>query len=189
MSSASAAPVVDQSNWEAANGYYGPTSDFSSTTREVQTFTAGLSGLLTGLDAAVARDTASLSAIRILSTTAGLPATVLGTLALSISQGPGDFFVDLTSLGVQVVANTTYAYEFQGSGSLEWMATGSYAGGANLYQSGNAGAWTDSGNDARFRTHVDAGAGSVTVNPVPLPPTLALVVLGLGLMGPSLRRR
>lgn len=189
-----AAPVVDQS-------FVGPfTSDaqFGSQYR-AQTFTVGVSGLLTRFDVYLNpfNDGSGSAGFQIWNTTGGSPAAIPGVALASASiafSGPDGWFgADVAAAGLEVMAgdvlalvqvanSNTGAAGFWRSGV---SANATYAGGQAFTTSvfDPSGAWIGSTDQDRgFRVYVDPDAAAV-----PTPPTVALV--GLGLAGLAALRR
>lgn len=171
------ADTIDQSSTGGTtpNGIICP---FFSTCGFAQTFTAGLTGQLTGvrIDARLNSGNFLLS---INSVSGGVPtSTVLDSVPLSAFT---TFPLTQTILlsGIQITAGTQYAIVILGTGSgsgvgLEWLGSGPnpYLGGSG-FSGGGANPWTPL-PDFNFQTEVNPRA--VTV---PEPASLLLLATGL----------
>jgi len=168
---ARATPMLDQEKSPpfsnaAGNGFY-----------RAQTFTVGISGLLTGFE--VYMNGNGTSDFEIWSAPGGVPEAVPGTALASamVSFSGTDFFgADISSFGFNVTAGDVLALvQISGSstGSGYWYNSepGDYAGGAGYlsFVSGPGGGWYAPVElDFGFRTYVDPGV-------VPEPASLVLV--------------
>lgn len=151
-----------------------------------QTFTVGLSGLLTGFEVYM-NGPGGTSDFEIWSTAGGAPEAIPGTAlaAGTVSFGASEAWVaaDLSASSLNVTAGDVLALVQIGgnsTGSGSWfVGANGYAGGAAFITTTSApsGAWVNVGEDFLFRTFVDPDA----VAAVPLPP--ALYLFGSGLLG------
>lgn len=184
-----AAPIVDQ---EFDPAGVGASQGLWSLTTDAQTFTVGITGILTGFDLLMHKPSATTSPNDInwgfQSTTSGLPdGSVLSSGILALADGPtttntNEFVhIDLTA-GFGVTAGDVLAIVLNGTAShpdpvLRWQGgfnTGAtYAGGEALKF--RFGAWvpahTTEAIDWGFRTYVETD--------IPEPSIIALFVAGL----------
>ncbi|MCD4812051.1 PEP-CTERM sorting domain-containing protein [bacterium] len=204
---ANATPIVDQE--------YDPTGEVNTWsgiggTDKAQVFTAGLSGLLTGVDVLIRRqdnqgkDEDDLI-VDIRNTVGGIPINDdLNTLALvqitalDVPTTYDFYYVDLSAFNMQITAGDMLSIALRTANPLlldtcySWEGNAnnnSYEGGGHYYRNPDYGydTWTSFPNgtyDYGFRTYVE------TLNPVPEPATMLLFVTGIvGLAGSGLRRK
>jgi len=165
-----------------------------------QTFTVGLSGLLTRFEVFMGSSGGGTSDFEIWSTVGGEPAAIPGTaLAMAtVAFGAGDAFVgaDISGFGLNVTAGDVLALvqiggSSTGDGLLLGAGPGSYAGGGafTTLTADPNGAWQagifEAADDYFFRTFVDPDA----VAAVPEPSTVVLMGLGLVGLGYAGRRK
>ncbi len=160
-----------------------------------QTFTVGVSGLLTGFDVLLsAPGTGGSVTFGIYSTTGGVPNVNASPLAQATIAVPGGltdtanfYSADVTAAGLMVNAGEVYAIVTSpgGPGPATWrgaydpdaLDVAHYAGGT-LYATGWTGSLDPFSADLGFRTWVDINPGEA---PVPEPAsTLFLFAAGLG---------
>lgn len=199
-----AAPLLDQEfvpavqNVAVAIGQVGavPTQNLDA----AQTFTVGMTGVLTGVEILVRRDNASITqplVLDIRTTTGGAPtepnagANILGSVSAAAATIPlATTFVsfDLTALGISVSTGDVLAITTRSAGeNPAYLWTGSNT---NDYLPGSAyrrlfsTTWEvpTFANDFAFRTYVDA-------SPIAEPGMLALFGLGLAGIGIARRKR
>ncbi|MGD2063524.1 MAG: PEP-CTERM sorting domain-containing protein [Nitrospirota bacterium] len=168
-----------------------------------QTFTVGLSGLLTRFEVPMRGSPGGgTSDFEIWSTSGGVPEAIPGTTlaAGTVSFGDGQAWVgaDISASGLNVTAGDVLALvQIGGSstGSGDWAGTegGGYTGGVGFstFFTDPSGAWHDElaqpggVDDLGFRTFVDPDA----VAAIPEPATVVLMGLGLVGLGVAGRRR
>lgn len=201
---AQAAGVLDQSNL-AGPGGFAQSSPLGVNRQQAQIFTAGITGQLVQVDFQLVSSgqPQQLDFTFLVGGVAALPVGVpASSITFAVPVTAGGFntvSVDLTSYGFNVVAGQQYGLMLGvsgGTGSANWVfgtdADGdpateadtvglSYGGGVN-YVRQNLGAWSATGFDRGFQTFVQANA-------VPEPGTWAMLILGMGVVGGSLRRR
>lgn len=176
---AGAAPVLDQQYDPGSSGgsaVVGELPQFNLVFDIAQTFTVGLSGLLTSIDVFMVKGNNPTENVTLeIQTSAGGIHSSAGTGLGSASLPPSAFstsggFVsfDLSSQNIQVLAGQTLAFvlsspqNFSGSNRYDISfnnANGGYPGGAvcqgNVDTGGCAAIGGDSSRDSRFRTFVD----------------------------------
>jgi hypothetical protein len=168
-----------------------------------QTFTVGLSGLLTRFEVPMRGSVGGgTSDFEIWGTSGGVPEAIPGTTlaAGTVSFGNGQAWVgaDISASGLNVTAGDILALvQIGGSstGSGDWAGTdgGGYAGGVGFstFNADPSGAWhdhlvNDGGvDDFGFRTFVDPDG----VAAIPEPATVVLMGLGLVGLGYAGRRK
>ena len=188
---AGAAPILDQQCCPTtSSGYF-----FNGDIR-VQTFTAGLTGLLTGIDVGLDFVSGSLPPFELYDgafaagqnvTTFGAPRATLSLVNTGVSTPPAMpgtyFFADLSASGILVTAGQQFSIVMRPPPppSLGTWIVGpgnSYAGGEFLVifnLTGQPSPLLLQPAEAVFRTYVDPG---VTPPPVPEPGTLLLIASG-----------
>ncbi len=173
-----------------------------------QTFTVGITGILTEVQLEVSGGTGTTKPlnVEIRNTLGGIPTAIDGSrmppdvlanadLGILPDNGPGFFeIVDLTPFGITVTSGDELAislWSSQVSGPQEaykWygVQADTYPGGdAFNRQSVQDKPWTPGGGDLNFRTFVDPAPPAI-----PEPTTIALLGIGLvGLAGAEVRRR
>lgn len=171
---ARAVPTYDQS-------FAGPydVANVNGLLYRAQTFTVGVSGLLTRFEVAMSGSGASL--FEVWSAPSGVPQAIPGTPLASATvffNGTGFVGTEISSFGLNVTAGEILALVQVGNSSTgfgSWQGTfaGGYLGGSffSTVSTMPGGAWNDLEQDGGFRTFVDAA--------VPEPSILALVGLGL----------
>lgn len=148
--------VLDQS---AAEGGCSSGVGFGPPTfSKAQTFTAGLTGLLTDVVLPLSNYAGVDLTVSITTVSGGIPATVLSTTDVPAGAvGTTETSYDVAfGSPASVVAGTQYAVTLSStsSGEWEWGCNSSdvYAGGQGLYNSG--GGWNGIGFDHAFQTYV-----------------------------------
>lgn len=189
---ASAAPILDQSHNPASTT---SSSSVFGAIQQAQTFTVGLSGILTRFDILGSGGNANLM-LDILGTSGGLPNNADVRQTVSVGALASGGFTNI-ALSTSVTAGEVLAAVFyQGGGTAvgtSLFGVGSPTdqnSGGGLWTSGNpccaGGGWYPNGNstttelDLAFQTWVDDG----TTVPAPA----AAFILALGLAGIALRR-
>jgi hypothetical protein len=187
-----AVPILDQSNpGTGAFHNFGKVGASSQYTL-AQTFTAGLTGQLTGVDIYVTKRGTPTDplVINLLGTLGPAPDETNSLASLSINESlisttTAPYFLDLSSLAVFVTAGTQYAIEYFSDNAFTgnvnqytlWRG-GAYAGGQAWTNNGSLGAAPTiaytSVSDWGFQTYVDTSPASV-----PEPGTLELLLLGV----------
>jgi spore coat protein U-like protein len=174
-----------------------------ATTPLGQSFTAGLSGLLTdikfasngAINANFDNPCCNTLSVGVFDGD-GFGGALLGTVTQSVSSpydfGLGLYFmdIDVSSLNINVMAGSQYSFAIDkvtGSGDLAdrgilgvWNTDSAYLGGQLYVGPGYAGIF----GDLAFETRVDTG-----VSAIPEPETYAMLLAGLGLLGFAARRR
>lgn len=189
-----ALPVVDQSQLSFNTGIPFGASERTNLPL-AQSFTAGMDGLLSGIDVFSNGRTDGGSAVLDILTGDGLGGIVLGTLNGNVAANSYDSTIsgytvafDLSSLNIDVSAGSLYSFVFRSVGGefgqrgILASTSNPYAGG-RLYNNpnfyGNTPSW-----DLNFRTHVDASVATVSE-----PATALLLVLGIAGLGLSRKRK
>lgn len=206
-----AAPMLDQSVIYPTSGGISSYTIYETSTNEyvlAQTFTAGISGKLTGVGLALVDKASQDLSVSILETSGGLPdvgAGVLATETLTPADVDLDSFslemVDFTSAALDLIAGEMYSIMLSSTtpfqqeydwtrGSFDTF-TGDdlspqdpYSGGVGYYSDNGGSTWTAlSGysEDFSFQTFVDPTA-------VPEPGSLGAFVAALAFLGVNRRR-
>lgn len=210
---AHATAVVDQSYVlpTTAAGYggndFGYNSGNDSTFQQLQSVTAGMTGLLSSLDLELARvsgtGTIGISIIENFAIDGAGHVSGTTTKVASFAETAAPDFngydlplvsIDISAANIFVTAGESFAILADVSGAdaglVSWIDFGGgmsngYAGGTS-YASSNGGAtYAFQGPDAGFQTFVDADPSS----DVPEPATWELTLAGFGLLGTALRQR
>lgn len=193
-----AAPVLDQS-FDASGGSF--LSGITSSQELAQTFTVGLTGLLTSVDVQIRNFGASLPLLLdIRSTSGGAPvepnAPVLASASLPPASIPGTVgfvsfgFTPFAVTAGDVLAIALRASPGQGGFAYGWQgdAAGGYGPGQRYLRTPGTVTWFGGGSlsdqDFGFKTFVDTAAVAV-----PEPTSLALFATGLLALALMLRRR
>jgi len=177
------ADTLDQSVFDVSNlGYFG-TSNTSALFG--QTFTAGLTGVLTRVHFVGDTFPNSSFSMMVYTVNGGVPDSLLGGTTISgLGSMNFDFTTDIVfPTTISVIAGQQYAIVIQPlSGFVGWNGSipDIYAGGTAVFF--GSGQWsTRSDQELYFQTYVTTNA------PVPEPGTLLLI--GTGLAGICLKRR
>ena len=174
---AAATPVVDQAQLSANQGIPWPDDVPNG-----QSFTAGLTGLLTEIDFfSNGPNTGGTATLKLYSGD-GLGGTALGSVNYSFGSTPGDTPIafDVSSLGISVTTGSVYTFavtSFSGSQQVESANNDPYAGGIqynNPSYYGSTPTW-----DLKFQTFVN----------VPEPSSMLLAAFGLAGVAACVRRQ
>ncbi|MBX9664394.1 PEPxxWA-CTERM sorting domain-containing protein [Novosphingobium sp.] len=198
-----AAVVVDQNNL-AVPGFYAGAQVYSSVSgspEAAQTFTAGISGLLSKVDLMIGGVADSAMTLMIRPVNAGVidpnNANALASFSIASPKWGTPFYpistFDVSSAGVIVAAGQQYALSLSSNTSIfaGWAGpdTTPYAGGSAWGRTSTTSAWGNpvgTSGDLLFATYVD---DSPAVTAVPEPSVWVLMVIGFGLVGGAMRRR
>jgi PEP-CTERM motif len=162
-----------------------------------QTITTAIAGLLSKIDVNVNGLTPGSTTLRIRKVVGGVVdsnnATALASFAFSApvwSPSIGFYStstIDVSSAGLLFNVGDVFALTFDTAEAkfFGWSDANSYGGGTGFTRGGSSSAWQMSGGDVAFATYVDTNPSSA----VPEPATWAMLVVGFGLVGMSIRRR
>jgi hypothetical protein len=176
------ASVLDQEHWLSTVTMTSRASNYEGTFRKAQTFTAGVTEALAGVE--VHMSIVSVSEILIRPTSGGVPTMSVLASSSDLTMDGNSVYADFTSADLDLSAGGMYAIEIisgdynnnYGTWSSEYA--GSYAGGSGYYinteGSTNISDWTSMDGDHFLRTYM-----------VPEPTTLGF----LGIAGVVLLRR
>lgn len=179
IGAASAFATLDQQNLSDHPGGLVVANDRT----QIQTFTVGITGLLTSIDFNVAKSsntTASLDAALWTTDSSGLPETLIASHTFSASSASLSFSLlgwDTSSLTLAVTTGTLLALTLDSLTPLAldewwiWAYEGQYAGGKAYTKIGPS--YGEGGDDLQFRTFVNA---------VPEPAHWALLLTGAALI-------
>ncbi|HET9830627.1 MAG TPA: PEP-CTERM sorting domain-containing protein [Vicinamibacterales bacterium] len=185
-SSALAGPILDQFFVPISATTDDPLDGSFGDCCRAQTFTAGITGLLTRVDLLLRRS--GEIEVGIYDTLAGAPGAPLQVLPSQFVNGPADLqhvFVSFIGFSVPVIAGHVYAIVGLGRpdpGVVFWGgafgAGATYAGGERFFDFGGLGQgpWIGGGgaDDNGFRTFVDS-----SVQPIPEPTSILLLVTAM----------
>lgn len=178
ITGASAVVVVDQSNTQYVHGFsflnYGTTA---------QTFVAGASNSV-GAGIFLSPDYSSAPGTVSLSLWTNAPGAGSTMLASSSAAGVAGQWADATWSQVALTVGDTYHLRASADQSLVVGYGGNYAGGNTYYDFGGSGFSNFSGYDLNFRTLTQTDA----ISAVPEPATWAMMLIGFGGIGSSMRR-
>ena len=197
---AAAIPVIDQANDTNKSGttLVATFAGFISPGDRANTFTVGISGLLTQVDLEIQRNAAATDdlLVEIRATTAGAPVDDSGSILssatvpfASIPTTAGFFSVDIPDVAVsvgQVLAIVVQSNTGIAAPYVLGTNSGQYPGGAVYLRNGDSpGAWSAGTTDVdfMFRTYVEANNTGSTI---PEPATAMLALLAM--MGVAARR-
>ncbi len=182
------APILDQ-QYTPEPGYAFMHAELDYDLVRAQTFTVGLSGLLSGFEVYLSTPgsggTLTFKVYRTISGVPDLGSASLAEATINISgldENPMFYGGDLSASGLKVSPGDVYALVVQGSGQATWRGEYDDSGGFVLphYAGGAAYGPTFTqtigplGGDLGFRTYVDTAS-------IPEPATMLLI--GLGLLG------
>jgi hypothetical protein len=183
--SGNATVILDQSSPGGSAGF-ATSFDSDTTFRRAQTFTVGVTGTLVEVDVA-SFSSSAVGFLNLLSTSGGVPSTVLQTTSIQSLVSDNGFLDFSVSLGVTAGEVLAFEYVDHSSGAeLDGTLPGQYSGGQDYFlnTSANVNSFTSSGADEGFRTFVDDG-----VSAVPEPSTWAMMILGFAGVGFMAYRR
>ncbi len=198
-----AAVTIDQDNL-APPGFYAGAQIYKTNTGSIeaaQTFTVGLSGLLSKVDLLIGGTAAKPMTLMIRSVNAGVvdanDANALASFSITSPAWGNPFYpissFDISSAGLMVTVGQQYALSLSSPSTIfaGWAGpdTTPYAGGAAFGRSTSTAAWGNpvgTSGDLLFATYVDPNP---VVAAVPEPSTWAMMILGFGIVGGAMRRR
>jgi hypothetical protein len=208
--SAGAVPVVDQDGLiPDVGGDDQESGFFLAPTGTAQSFTSGLTGLLTRIDIQVRQTVEGPPSAPLLfdirrSTSTGAPveddsgSDVLASIALNAAAIPTQPFtlatttIDLTSFSIFVEAGDVLAIALRSDDSRAYSTTGisnSYSDGSIFFRFADGWERDLANRDFGFQTFVDSAIQNPNPSTVSEPATFALLTAGLAGLGALTRRR
>ena len=173
-----ATPVLDQSSSSAVIS----STNATNTNPRGQTFTVGLTGILTQIDLEVNGDNSTI-VLDVMSVSGGLPTGIVLASATNPTDAGGTKTFDLSAASLNVTVGEVLAFIISGPGLYGYQSTAdTYAGGTRVSSNNSGASWIlNSTTDSNFSTFVEV---------VPEPSTgLLLGIALLGVAASGRRRR